>query len=112
MILINPNGFGANYEPPNVRQFWHGAKFQENQKFWNAESTWEGLQRCQADACGQYYKAYPDPMKSAELHANFNSETLEYAFACTECGSLVEGCKILHKVFSHVMYMWQCMCNL
>ena len=32
-------GLGANHEPPNIRQFWHGAKFRENQKFWNAENT-------------------------------------------------------------------------
>ena len=76
-------GFGANYEPPNVRQFWHGAKFRENQKIWNAESTWEGPQRCQADACGQYYKTFPYSMKSAKLYEILNSETLDYAFTCT-----------------------------
>ena len=76
-------GLGANYEPPNVRQFWHGAKFRENQKNWNIESTWEGPQRCQADACGQYYKTFPDSMKSAKLYEILNSETLEHAFTCT-----------------------------
>ena len=55
-------GLGANYKPPNVRQFWHGAKFRKNQNFWNAECIWEGPQRCQADACGQYYKAFPELM--------------------------------------------------
>ena len=51
-------------------------------------------------------------MKSPELYENLNSETLEYAFTCTECGSLIEGRKILHNVFSHVVYMLQCMCYL
>ena len=76
-------GLGTNYEPPNVRQFRHGAKFRENQNFWNAESTWKGPQRCQADTCGQYYKAFHDSMKSAELYENLNSEIFKYAFACT-----------------------------
>ena len=76
-------GLSANYELPNVRQFWYDAKFQENQKFWNVESTWERPQRCQANACEQYYKAFSDSMKSAELYENLNSKTLEYAFACT-----------------------------
>lgn len=98
-------GHGPNYEPRNVRQFWHGAKFREYQNFWNAESTWEGPQRCQAKGCGQYYKAFPDSMKSAELCENFNSERREYTFACTECGTLVEGRRILHKVLSPVLYI-------
>ena len=51
-------------------------------------------------------------MKSAELYEKFNSERREYTFACIECGSLVEGRKILHKVFLHILYMYKSMCNM
>ena len=97
-------------ELPNVRQFWHRAKFWEFQNFWNVENTWEGPQRCQAEGCGQYYKVFPDSMKSAELYEIFNFEKREYAFAWIECESLVEGRIFLNKVFSHVMYMCKSMC--
>ena len=44
-------------------------------------------------------------MKSAELYEKYNSEKREYAFACIECGTFVEGRKISHKVLSLVLYM-------
>jgi hypothetical protein len=99
-------GHGPNYELGNIRQFWHGAKFREYQKIWNAEMTWEGPQRYQAKDCGQYYKALFDSTKYVELYENFNSKKREYTFARIEYGILVEGCKILHKVLSLVFYIW------
>ena len=44
-----------------------------------------------------------DSMKCAKLYENF--ERREYAFAYTECETLVEGHKISHKVLSLVFYM-------
>ena len=93
----------------NIKEFWHGTKFGQYQNFWDPMEKWEGPQCCKVPTCNRYYRAFPSSMKCAELSnvRNWNEERTVYSFPCSECGALVEGPKIFHKVlyFNTVHFM-------